>query len=389
MTEAGSRRLRRQWLVTMALTVTALAARHAAAHGPWLGVAYILFFIFWLWIPIRFRTWRNDLILAGIAVAGLTLAALNPEWRSLAEVLIFPIPGFLAHTAPTAPPTPWAWLSVLGLAVARVAMTPHVTVNITGPVVTLGGIFFGVYGSRIRREARELDRQRMVELEAAYGELQATHQQLVETTQAAAEARAREERLQIAADIHDGVGHRLTSLIIGLESMEMMLPRDMKAAQERFPDLLTTARQALSEVRQAVHASQEADEQFNQDAFLQLVDDAGRDGQWETAVCWQGDPVRWPAPIRITLFRVPQESLTNILRHAQANRVEIEVLEHANAVTLHVEDDGVLAGGLAPGFGLNQMQNRCLALGGTLTWEPRSPHGLVVTANIPLEVEGA
>lgn len=386
MTEAGSRRLRRQWLGTMALVVVAIAVRHVATHAPWLGIAYILFFILWLWIPIRFRTWRNDLILAGIAVAGLILAAVNPEWRSLAELSIFPIAAFLAHTAP---PTPWAWLSILGLAVVRVAMTPHVTSNIAGQVVTLGGIFFGVYGSRIRREARELDRQRVAELEAAYAALQSTHQQLVETTQAAAEARAREERLQIAADIHDGVGHRLTSLIIGLESMEMMLPRDLEAAQERLPELVTTARQALSEVRQAVHASQEVDEEFNQDAFQQLVDDAARDGQWETEVRWRGDPVRWPASLRITLFRVLQESLTNILRHAQAVRVEIEVLEHAHAVTLRVEDDGVLAGALAPGFGLNQMQNRCRALGGTIAWTPRSPHGLVVTANLPLEVKGA
>lgn len=386
MTEAGSRRLLRQSLGTLTFVVIAAAARHLAAHDPWLGIAYTLYFILWIWIPTRLRIWRNDLILAGIAAGGLIVVAANPEGRLMAEGMVFPIAVFLARKVP---PTPWTWLSILGLAAVRTAMTPHVTMNTGGQLVTLGGIFFGVYGARIRGEARALDRQRVAELEAAYAELQSTHQQLVETTREVAEARAREERLQIATDIHDGVGHRLTSLIIGLESIEVMLPQDLEAAQDRLPDLVTTARQALSEVRQAVHATQESGDGFNQDAFRQLVDDAARDGQWETEVRWRGNPVRWPASLRITLFRVLQESLTNILRHAQAKRVKIEVLEYANAVMLRVEDDGVLADGLAPGFGLNQMENRCRALGGALTWAPRSPHGLVVTAHLPLEAEGA
>lgn len=225
------------------------------------------------------------------------------------------------------------------------------------------------------------------ELKAAYDELQATHRQLVETTHEVVGARAREERLQIAADIHDGVGHRLTSLIIGLESMEMMLPDDIDAAEQRLPALVTTARQALLEVRQAVHASQADDGEVDQDAFDQLMEAAARDGAWKLDVHWHADPAHWPPALRITLFRVLQESLTNTLRHAQATHVAVRIAAGDGEVALEVSDDGCLLGEVSPGFGLNHMQKRCQALGGMPTWSARAPHGFSVFARLPV-IEG-
>lgn len=384
MWDGKAGRLRRQGLGSLALIAVVLFARNPINQGFWLSMAYLIFYLVWLWLPWRFHTWRNDIILAAIAVSGLLIASRNPAWHSVTIMMLYPCAGLLARqVVPGVVP----WITVLALMAVRYVLAPGDTVNSLANVVAVGGVYAGFYAGRVRREARELDRRRVQELKAAYDELQATHQQLVETTQEVMEARAREERLQIAADIHDGVGHRLTSLIIGLESMEMMLPDDVDAAEQRLPALVTTARQALLEVRQAVHASQADDGEVDQDAFDQLMQAAARDGAWKLDVHWHADPAQWPPALRITLFRVLQESLTNTLRHAQATHVDVRIAAGDGEVALEVSDDGCLLGEVSPGFGLNHMQKRCQALGGMLTWSARTPHGFTVCARLPV-IEG-
>ncbi|MCL5116135.1 MAG: histidine kinase [Firmicutes bacterium] len=386
MMQGTPERLRRRLIGSGALIVVAVGTRQLYIHSAWLAIAYVAFFLCWTWLPLRYRSWRNDLILTAIAATGLLIAAQTPRLLPVATFLIVPLGAFLASHAP---PTRWATLSLVGLAIVRVLMSPAGNLNLLGNLITMGGIYFGFYGARLRREARELDKRRLAELERAYAALQSTHEQLMKTTAEAAESRAREERLQIAADIHDGVGHRLTSLIIGLESMEIMLPKDAASAQKRLPGLVTTARQALQEVRQAVHATQDSDDEFGKDDFQQLIEAASRDGGWQADVHWEADPDRWTAPVRLTLFRVLQESLTNILRHAQARHVRIDFASKERSVTLRVADDGLLTHDLTPGFGLNQMRHRCQNLGGRLTWAPQGPHGLVVLAELPWEGDKA
>ncbi len=369
----------RKWLGTGALLVVALTSRHLALRSNWLGVPYVAFFVGWLWLPPRFRTWRNSLMLGGLAALGLVLAARLPGTQPLAVVLLYPCAVFLASRAPSGPS---AWIGLAGLAASSILISPHLTAHLGGNLVVLGGVYIGTYGAKLRREARQLDRERVKELENAYAELQSTHQKLIETTAQVAESRAREERLQLAADIHDGVGHRLTSLIIGLEAVELMLPHDVNRAEERLPALVTTARQSLFEVRQAVHAREQGKD-LGMDAFQALVNDAATEGQWDPSVNWSGNPEHWPATVRLTLFRVLQESLTNILRYAKARHVTVDVVENETTVTMRIADDGALRQAPVGGFGLNHLKSRCRTLGGSFTWTAAKPHGLIITAQIP------
>ncbi len=382
--EDSAGRVRRQALGSLALIIVVLLTRHTVNQGFWLGMAYLAFYLGWLWLPERLHSGRNDLILAAVAVSGLLVATRNPEWQPVTIMMLYPCAGLLARRV-----VPGTWLGItgLGLMAVRYMLAPADTVSTLVNMVSVGGVYAGFYAGRIRREARDLDRRRVQEIKTAYDELHSTHQQLVETSQAMAEARAREERLQIAADIHDGVGHRLTSLVIGLESMEMMLPDDVDAAERRLPNLVTTARQALMEVRQAVHASQGDDGEMKRDGFDQLLEDAARDGDWSLTVEWRADPESWSPALRVTLFRVLQESLTNTLRHAHATQVAVRIVDGDGQVALQVSDDGVLIGAVLPGFGLNQMQKRCQALGGTLTWSVSRPHGLTIAACLPWKGE--
>lgn len=378
-------RLRRQIIGTAVLIVAVFATRGLFHPVGWLWRSYDAVFIGWVWLPLRYRNWRPTLILIFVCMAALIAASTEFSVTPIVPWIAMICAVFLASCAP---PLFWGALSLVGLAVTEllfVPLGPHQ--NVVADLMTLGGVYFGVLGARVRRESRRLDQARLVELEGAYRALSEAHQQLKETTAQVAESRAQEERLRIAADIHDGVGHRLTSLIIGLESIDVMLPDDVQTAKSHVPDLVTTARQALNDVREAVHASHTESGTFSRDTFDALVERAAHGAGWQAHIRWMAEPDNWPTSVRIALFRVVQEALTNILRHTRAHHVRLDFEDRPDAVTVRIQDDGELTSPLTPGFGLAQMRHRCQVLGGALTWDPHPPHGLTLQAVIPLEVK--
>lgn len=379
----GSDRFRRKLLGSAALIFAALMARHVAVHAAWLGIAYLVYYLLWLWLPAQVRTWPVNLILGALALAGLAAASRHVELIALTSSLVYPTAVFLASTTA---PTAWVWLSAILLLSARAFIAWPEPSTIFNSLLNAGAIFAATYLFRLRNRARELDRQRTEELHQAYQSLRTAHQQLVEATAAMAEARAREERLRIAADIHDGVGHHLTSLIVGLESLELMLNDDWKAAQQYMPTLLATARVALAEVREAVHARESEDMALGREDFETLVTDTASGGHLTADMHWDANPDTWAAMVRIALYRILQESLTNVLRHARkASRVKVTVEDRDGRIQLTITDDGTMPEPIIPGFGLRHMQTRCEALGGSLHWKTEKPAGFTVTAVIPLE----
>jgi signal transduction histidine kinase len=273
------------------------------------------------------------------------------------------------------------------LAGIRVLMSPLTIGNIFAALVSVFGIYWGVYGIHLRREAQALDRQRMSQLESTYRQLQETHQRLIDTTQAVVESRAREARLETLADIHDGVGHRLTSLIIGLESLEMMLPDDPHTARTRVTDLVAIAREALQDVRQAVRARSYDPPDFDRQSFDRLIERVRHNGQMRIDAELPESINHWPDLTRMTLYHILQESLTNVLRHAKADRVRVTLRRQLASVILQVADNGILVQPLIPGFGLVRLRQRCEALGGELQLSVAHPHGLDLQATLPLSQE--
>lgn len=179
---------------------------------------------------------------------------------------------------------------------------------------------------------------------------------------------------------HDGVGHRLTSLIIGLESLEMMIADDPATASNRVSELVETARWALQDVRQAVRDRGDSPRAEDLDALIAGVRERA---PLSIEVNWAVAPEGLPAPLRGTIFNVLQEALTNILRHAQAHHVRIHLAEESNQLRFEVADDGILQAVGVPGFGLTQMRQRCQAIGGALQLTANVPHGLSLSVTLP------
>jgi signal transduction histidine kinase len=199
-----------------------------------------------------------------------------------------------------------------------------------------------------------------------------------------------DERRRIARELHDSTSQNLTSLIVGLRMMEA------QCAQCTSPTKAADLRQVASHTLEEVH-------DLSMRLRPRVLDDLGLAAALERlAHEWQARykiPVdvviqldeRLPGEIETALYRIVQEALTNIARHAQAKSASILVEKRGGSVRAIVEDDGV---GFDPSaqrgerhLGLLGMRERAELLGGTLTIESAPQSGTSVFIEIPLAAE--
>lgn len=174
------------------------------------------------------------------------------------------------------------------------------------------------------------------------------------------------ERERIGRDLHDLLGHTLSLVALKSELAARLIERDPGAARQHVQEVEQVARQALAQVREAVTgiraASLEAELASARLALLH-ADVALAD---ELAA----PPLR--AEVEAALALVLREAITNVVRHARAQRVEVELGVEAGSLHLRIADDG--RGGVgAPGNGLSGMRERAAAIGATLAID--SPAG--------------
>ncbi|MHB8590150.1 MAG: sensor histidine kinase [Candidatus Dormibacteraceae bacterium] len=180
------------------------------------------------------------------------------------------------------------------------------------------------------------------------------------------------ERVRIAREIHDVLAHTLAALAVQLEGARLMLEQrgtdpDALASVERA---LRLAKEGLDETRQAVSAFR-GDQMPGPDQLTQLVDEFRRDSGTAAALRVEGVPRNLSPEARLALYRTAQEALTNVRRHAQAERVEVVLRHEPQGTELEVTDAGEVTptngGG---GFGLLGMRERAELAGGTLDAGP-------------------
>ncbi|MEK4258711.1 sensor histidine kinase [Paenibacillus odorifer] len=239
---------------------------------------------------------------------------------------------------------------------------------------------------KIRRDAHYLTTLHLEELNKTHKELEATHNELQEAMVHSVRYAALEERTRLASEIHDGLGHQLTSLIVQLQALQIMQVNDPKRAAESTSQLITIARQAMAEVRVAVK------EWSNDEMGLGLVALKGLVAQTQSRssihfkLNQKSEVTEWPIETSIVLYRVLQESLTNVLRHSNATIASIDIEEVNDTIYLTVTDNGVTAKEepLNLGYGLNGVTKRCKASGGYCFFSSIEPHGFRLQAVVPV-----
>lgn len=167
------------------------------------------------------------------------------------------------------------------------------------------------------------------------------------------------ERERIGRDLHDLLGHTLSLVAIKSELAGRLIERDPQAARQQIGEVETVARQALAQVREAVVGIRATGLQAELAATRLALLSA------DVRLDQKLAPVELPVPVESALAMALREATTNILRHAQASRVDVELARHDGEWRLSIADDG--RGGItAPGNGLAGMRERIVSVGGRL-----------------------
>lgn len=218
-------------------------------------------------------------------------------------------------------------------------------------------------------------------LEAAKKELEAAQAR-------EAELAVLRERERLARDLHDSLGHTLVALTVQLEAVQRLYRVDPERAEAQMEALKTLTRSSMDALRRSIAGlrAQDFDDRDLRLALQSLCVDFGqRTGI--TVVCALDEQMPALSPVLAeTVWRVAQEALTNVEKHAQADRVSVSLTHEARAVTVRIVDNGIglpdNADASPNHFGLRGMRERVEGLGGTLTLS--NDAGAVVEARLPL-----
>lgn len=204
-----------------------------------------------------------------------------------------------------------------------------------------------------------------------------------------------DERLRIAQELHDVIGHSLGVIALQAGVGAHVIDHDPAEAKASLLAVAATSRSALAEVRQILGALRDDDEpegylpQPGLRALDRLTEELARVGL-QVDLHVEGDDDGVPAALDLTAYRLVQEGLTNVLKHAGATRADVLVRYENDAVELEVRDDGRTAppardDHAAAPRGHVGMRERVAVWGGTLTTGPRPGGGYVVTARLPFQ----
>ncbi|GID29282.1 sensor histidine kinase [Paractinoplanes brasiliensis] len=213
----------------------------------------------------------------------------------------------------------------------------------------------------------------------------------VRTREAIARRRADEERLHIARELHDSLTHQISVIKVQSEAAVHVAER----RGEPVPDALLAIRDAGRAASRDLRATLEAlrDEAHAPPHGIDQIAELVRRAQGAgiaTTLTIEGEPEEVPFAVDRTAYRIVQESLTNVARHASADSVVVHLGFRPGAVTIRVVDDGRATPETVsePGIGLVGMRERVAALGGDLRAEPRTGGGFTVDAELPWDRTG-
>ncbi len=318
-------------------------------------------------LPIRSPLWHRLLISLVLTLSALGVSITAQS--GLGGILLLIVAGLLPWLMAIVPAMSWLIGQNLLL-----ALTVSTIPGVSGADAALtAGLFLGIslfaFMSSVVAIRQHAARD---ELRKLNSELQATQALLAENTRIA-------ERVRIARELHDLVGHHLTALTLNLEVATHLA---QGKALEHVQQAHSLARLLLADVREVVSDMREDDKVDLAAALRTLVAGVPQprihlDLPAELAMT---DPLRAQV-----LLRCAQEIITNSVRHAQARNLWLRLLLDENRVAMTARDDGRGADRIEAGNGLNGMAERLRQLGGELKVESSPGAGFSLQAWVPLE----
>ena len=321
--------------------------------------------------------WRRS---QPLVVLGLTLAASALSWGFGSTYDYFGLPFALYSVGRYGTNDRWSYAGV-GAAIAVAAISDVVD---EGPLTDIGTAFFFLFlvwyiGRRIRIRG-----DYMSLLQGRAAQLEREH---------AAEARraVAEERTRIARELHDVVAHRVSVMTVQAGAAKTVAANDPAGALRAMEAVEQAGRQALGELRHllgVLRPRAAVDELGPQPGIADVprLVDQFREAGSDVSLRMDGAQTDLPARVDLSAYRIVQEALTNVLKHAGPSaHTEVRLNTDTHAVAIEVLDNGH-GGTTLPGsgHGIVGMRERAQLLGGSLDAGPRPGGGFQVVAHLPI-----
>ena len=251
-------------------------------------------------------------------------------------------------------------------------------VLVSGLCVSL--LLFGVTWMLARSRMRAF--RASADLKVANTQLQSSRESLVNTRE--------EERRRLRRDLHDGVGPQLAALMLELETASDLVA-DNHQVSALMAKLSKHARQIVSDVRRSVHAlrPQALDELGLLKALREQASNYSPAGL-RVSVEYLEELCELPAAVEVACYRIVQEALANVVRHARASQcwIRISLDEEAGALMVEVQDDGRgISEDDRAGVGMISMRERTEELGGRCTVKAMAGGGTLIRALLPFQIK--
>jgi signal transduction histidine kinase len=206
-----------------------------------------------------------------------------------------------------------------------------------------------------------------------------------------------EERLRIARELHDVVAHTMATINVQAGVAAHVLPTQPEAVAEALQAIKTASKEGLRELRAILNVLRQADDADSVQpapglAQLDALVEGARRAGLPITLAVAGEPFPLPAAVDLAAYRIVQESLTNVIRHAGPADAAVSLRYHRDEIAIDVTDTGHgptagsgpgAVGGTA-GHGQAGMRERAAAVGGTVQTGPRPGGGYQVTARLPV-----
>lgn len=345
--------------------------------------------------------WRRSapLVVLGVVLAGYTLhlaGIVGAQGFNLGPFIALYSLGAYADRRRVYIATPFAVLLLVTLEVGLLAEDTIAMVTVEGPGETVlyamflvGGVIYGaaaLLGAYVqtRRAYRE--------------ELVARAERLEREREERAERAVADERARLARELHDVVAHHLSGIVVQAGAAERLVERDPAKVQAMLADIRESGKATLTSMRRLIgilRADDDTDGTAPQPGLgrLDLVVDQARAAGIKVELTVEGDPVALPHEVDLAAYRVLQEGLTNVRKHAPGSTANAVVRYRPHAVEVEVVDDGAVDDEVVDepsgGVGLVGMRERVQLLGGRFGAGPNARGGWTVRAALPTDGQGS
>jgi signal transduction histidine kinase len=204
-----------------------------------------------------------------------------------------------------------------------------------------------------------------------------------------------EERNRLAREIHDTLVQSFAGIVLHTEALGIFLGANDSRSQRALLSIQKLARSGLDEARRSVQALRpKAMEGYTlSQALMQAAEHFSTDAQLACNFKQRGRPLPLPADVQNETFRIAQEAMTNVQKHARAKSVWVTLEFKAHQMILTIQDDGI---GFAAvnalwsrcGYGMTSMRERARRIGGRLKIESPATCGTLIRVEMPLAENG-